>query len=162
MTGAPRCRQARNPAHARDRRAQRTRRGQTGHSTTGRSLVGTRPTPVVSHCYDDRRCSPPRQSRGQARPAWSGVLADLDGAEHNSALLGKWIRGLLIRRSIADGGLAFFSTWSPRGAPIEELVQIEGCRWAIEDSFETAKNEFGLDHNESRSWHGWHRHVSLV
>ena len=26
----------------------------------------------------------------------------------------------------------------------------------------TAKNEFGLDHNESRSWHSWHRHVSLV
>ena len=24
-----------------------------------------------------------------------------------------------------------------------------GHRWAIEDSFETAKNEFGLDHNES-------------
>jgi SRSO17 transposase len=35
-----------------------------------------------------------------------------------------------------------------------------GC--TIEDSFETAKNEFGLDHNETRSWHGWHRHVSLV
>jgi len=29
-------------------------------------------------------------------------------------------------------------------------------------SFETAKTELGLDHNESRSWHGWHRHVSLV
>lgn len=28
--------------------------------------------------------------------------------------------------------------------------------------FETAKNELGLDHNEPRSWHGWHRHVSLV
>ena len=27
---------------------------------------------------------------------------------------------------------------------------------------ETAKNELGLDHNETRSWHGWHRHVSLV
>ena len=25
-----------------------------------------------------------------------------------------------------------------------------------------AKNELGLDHNETRSWHGWHRHVSLV
>jgi len=37
-----------------------------------------------------------------------------------------------------------------------------GCRWAIEDSFETAKTELGLDHNETRSWHGWHRHVSLV
>jgi hypothetical protein len=39
---------------------------------------------------------------------------------------------------------------------------VEAHRWAIEDSFETAKNEFGLDHNESRSWHGWNRRVSLV
>ena len=42
------------------------------------------------------------------------------------------------------------------------LVTIEGHRWAIEDSFETTKNELGLDHNETRSWHGWHRQVSLV
>ena len=41
-------------------------------------------------------------------------------------------------------------------------MRVEGHRWAIEDSFETAKNELGLDHNETRSWHGWHRHVSLV
>jgi SRSO17 transposase len=39
---------------------------------------------------------------------------------------------------------------------------VEGHQWAIEDGFETAKNEFGLDHNETRSWHDWHRHVSLV
>src|SRR6185437_15618364 len=39
---------------------------------------------------------------------------------------------------------------------------VEGRRWAIEDAFETAKTELGLAHNESRSWHGWHRHVSLV
>jgi SRSO17 transposase len=39
---------------------------------------------------------------------------------------------------------------------------VEGHRWAIEDSFETAKNELGLDHNETRSWHGWRRHVSFV
>ena len=45
---------------------------------------------------------------------------------------------------------------------METLVAVEGRRWAIEDSFETAKNELGLDHNETRSWHGWHRHVSLV
>ena len=42
------------------------------------------------------------------------------------------------------------------------LVGVEGRRWAIEDAFETAKTELGLDHNETRSWHGWHRHVSLV
>ena len=32
----------------------------------------------------------------------------------------------------------------------------------MEDGFETANTELGLDHNETRSWHGWHRHVSLV
>jgi len=57
---------------------------------------------------------------------------------------------------------AFFTTWCQAGASIDTLVAVEGYRWAIEDSFETAKNEFGLDHNQSRSWHGWHRHVSLV
>ncbi|GAN64028.1 hypothetical protein AIN02nite_29710 [Acetobacter indonesiensis] len=36
------------------------------------------------------------------------------------------------------------------------------ARWRIEDCFETAKNEFGLDHNATLSWHGWHRHVSLI
>jgi SRSO17 transposase len=73
-----------------------------------------------------------------------------------------WTRGLLIRRSLADASLAYFTTWCPAGTPIETLVAIEGRRWAIEDAFETAKTELGLAHNETRSWHGWHRHVSLV
>jgi SRSO17 transposase len=45
---------------------------------------------------------------------------------------------------------------------MRKLVSVEGPRWAIEDSFETAKNELGLDRNETRSWHGWHRYVSLT
>jgi SRSO17 transposase len=89
-------------------------------------------------------------------------LADLDAAEYNNDRSGIWTPGLLIRRNIADGDLAFFSTWCPAGTGIETLVKVEGHRWAIEDAFETAKNELGLDHNETRSWHGWHRHVSLV
>jgi len=89
-------------------------------------------------------------------------LADLDAGEFNEALSGVWTRGLLVRRDLADGECAFFTTWCPAGTGIETLVRIEGQRWAIEDSFETAKNELGLDHNEIRSWHGWHRHVSLV
>jgi hypothetical protein len=89
-------------------------------------------------------------------------LADLEVEEFCSANHGLWTRGLLIRRHIADGDLAFFTTWCPVGTSIGTLVVIEGHRWAIEDSFETAKNEFGLDHNESRSWHGWNCHVSLV
>lgn len=89
-------------------------------------------------------------------------LADLEAEEFNAENHGLWTRGLLIRRRIADGDLAFFTTWCPAGTAIEILVAVEGHRWAIEDSFETAKNELGLDHNETRSWHGWHRHVSLV
>src|SRR3954454_24411559 len=89
-------------------------------------------------------------------------LADLEAAEDGDGLSGPWTRGLLVRRSIADGELAFFSTWCPAGTEIATLVEVEGRRWAIEDGFEAAKNELGLDHNETRSWHGWHRHVSLA
>ena len=65
----------------------------------------------------------------------------------------------MIRRSLADGELSFFSTWCPAGTGIETLVKVEGHRWAIEDGFETAKNELGLDHNETRSprWSPDHR-----
>jgi SRSO17 transposase len=89
-------------------------------------------------------------------------LADLDADEFNPALSGTWTRGLLIRRDPGDGGCAYSSTWCPAGTGIEVLAAVEGRRWAVEDAFETAKNELGLDHNETRSWHGWHRHVSLV
>ncbi len=110
-----------------------------------------------------RRLSAGEGTKGPRLHDWAYLeLADLDAGQYNSALTGQWTRGLLIRRNIADGDLAFFSTWCPKGTPMQKLVSVEGHRWAIEDSFEAAKNELGLDHNESRSWHGWHRHVSLV
>ena len=43
-------------------------------------------------------------------------LADLDAADYNSALTGEWTPGLLIRRNIADGALAFFFAPGARGA----------------------------------------------
>ena len=106
-------------------------------------------------------------SKGARLHDWSYLdLADLDAQEFYAQAFdgppGLWTRGLLVRRCIADGSMAFFSTWCPRGTTLETLVAVEGRRWAIEDSFEAAKNELGLDHNETRSWHGWHRHVSLV
>lgn len=110
-----------------------------------------------------RRLSAGEGTKGPRLHDWAYLeLADLEAGQYNSVLAGEWTRGLLIRRNIAGGDLAFFSTWCPKGTPMEKLVSVEGCRWAIEDSFETAKNELGLDHNETRSWHGWHRHVSLV
>ena len=110
-----------------------------------------------------QRLSAGAGTKGERWHDWAYLeLADLEGAEYSESLAGLWTRGLLIRRHVADGELAFFTTWCPAGTPIEALVRVEGRRWAIEDSFETAKNELGLDHNETRSWHGWHRHVTLV
>ena len=112
---------------------------------------------------DWKRLSAGAGTKGPRLHDWCYLeLADLEVEELNSTNQGLWTRGLLIRRQIADGDLAFFTTWCPAGTSVETLVAVEGHRWAIEDSFETVKNEFGLDHNESRSWHGWHRHVSLV
>jgi SRSO17 transposase len=110
-----------------------------------------------------RRLSSGEGTKGPRLHDWAYVeLADLEVGQYNDALTGEWTRGLLIRRNIANGDLAFFSTWCPKNTPLAKLVAVEGHRWAIEDSFETTKNELGLDHNETRSWHGWHRHVSFV
>ena len=109
------------------------------------------------------RLSAGEGTKGPRLHDWAYLeLADLEAAEYGDGLSGPWTRGLLIRRSLTDGDLAYFTTWCPAGTGIEILVNVEGRRWAIEDGFETAKNELGLDHNETRSWHGWHRHVSLV
>src|SRR5690349_3140433 len=110
-----------------------------------------------------RRLSAGEGTKGARLYDWAYLeLADLEAAEDDNSLTGLWTRGLLVRRSIADGECAYFTTWCPAGTTTETLVKIEGHRWAIEDGFETAKTELGLDHNETRSWHGWHRHVSLV
>jgi SRSO17 transposase len=45
-------------------------------------------------------------------------LADLDAADYEARSSGSWTRGLLVQRKIADGHLAFFSTWCPAGQPI--------------------------------------------
>ena len=102
-------------------------------------------------------------TKGPRRYDWAYLeLADLDAEEVGCPAPGTWTRGLLIRRSLGDASLACFTTWCPTGTSLDVLVGVEGRRWAIEDGFETAKTELGLEHNETRSWRGWHRHVSLV
>ena len=109
------------------------------------------------------RLSAGESTKGPRLYDWAYLeLADLSAAEFGSEVPGIWTRGLLIRRAVADESLAFFSTWCPAGTSIATLVRVEGTRWALEDAFETAKTELGLAHNETRSWHGWHRHVALI
>ena len=41
------------------------------------------------------------------------------------------------------------------------MVEAFGTRWTVEQCFEEAKGEVGIDEYEVRSWHGWYRHVTL-
>lgn len=134
-------------------------------SWAGKPMVAGKAEEIAHALAPDawQRLSAGEGTKGARLHDWAYCeLADLDADEYDETKSGLWTRGLLIRRNISDGDLAFFTTWCPAGTAIQTLVSVEGHRWAIEDSFETAKNELGLNHNETRSWHGWHRHVSLV
>ena len=70
---------------------------------------------------------------------------------------------LLARRSIAKPEeLAYYVCFGPEDTSVEELVRVAGMRWAVEESFEEAKGEVGLDQYEVRRWLGWHQHITLA
>lgn len=70
---------------------------------------------------------------------------------------------LLARRSLKDPEQqAYYVVFAPAGTTLAELAGVAGLRWTIEECFERAKGDLGLDHCEARSWHGWHRHMTLV
>jgi SRSO17 transposase len=71
-------------------------------------------------------------------------------------------RWLLVRRSRRDGGLAFYACCGPASTSLIGLVRVAGVRWAIEECFQAAKGQIGLDHYQVRRWPGWYRHVTLA
>jgi SRSO17 transposase len=74
-----------------------------------------------------------------------------------------WTRALFVRRSIEEKPeYAYYLCYAPAGKDVlETLVRVAGERWKIEQCFETAKGECGLDHYEVRYWRGWYRHITL-
>ena len=70
---------------------------------------------------------------------------------------------LLARRSLANPGeVAYYVCYGPAGTTPEELARVAGTRWAIEECFEEAKGQVGLDQYEVRRWDGWYRHITLA
>jgi hypothetical protein len=45
---------------------------------------------------------------------------------------------------------------------VADLVRVAGVRWQIEECFQAAKNECGLDQYEVRRYTGWCRHITLA
>lgn len=74
---------------------------------------------------------------------------------------------LLVRRSLPPDptkvpAYKYYSSNAPADTPLPTLVWASGMRWPIEACFAEARQEVGLDHYETRSWRGWHHHLTLV
>ncbi|WP_262287546.1 IS701 family transposase [Micromonospora sp. MA102] len=72
---------------------------------------------------------------------------------------GHW---LLARRSITTGEIAYYVCYGPRRTRLIDLARIAGSRWAIEECFQQAKQEAGLDDYQVRDWRAWHAHITLA
>ena len=93
--------------------------------------------------------------------AVASLPGDEDGAPPG------WSRHLLVRRAVVRNGkgeheLAYYLCCAPAGATDDELIRVAGSRWAIEECFQTAKTETGLDHYQVRRYHAWYRHITLA
>ena len=79
-----------------------------------------------------------------------------------------WGHWLLVRRQTHPGqgkqfrDLAFYRCAGPAATPLPELIRVAGARWAIEECFQTAKNEAGLDHYQVRDYRAWYAHITLA
>lgn len=73
-----------------------------------------------------------------------------------------WKCSLLFRRSLkVPEDVAFYRVFAPQQTSLQSIVEAAGSRWTIEECFEMAKGEVGLDHYEVRSWKGWYRHMTF-
>jgi SRSO17 transposase len=78
-------------------------------------------------------------------------------------LVSGWTHALLVRRHLSrTEECAYYLVYAPDGTAVDAIVRAAGSRWAVEDTFKLAKGQVGLDHYETRSWRGWHRHTALA
>jgi SRSO17 transposase len=121
---------------------------------TNSGRTPTRPDDLAAQLPDSAwqpySCGP--GAKGPRLYLWAWITTTT-GGEH---------RWLLIRRNPHTGELAFYLCWSPHPVPLRTLVAVAGCRWSIEELFQTGKNETGLDHYQVRGWTAWHRFITLA
>lgn len=71
-------------------------------------------------------------------------------------------RWLLVRRSLKDAtDVAYYWVHAPAHTSLQQMVTTAGSRWPVEECFESAKGEVGLDEYEVRTYTGWYRHMTL-
>jgi SRSO17 transposase len=85
-----------------------------------------------------------------------------DWAVTDLAVDGPGVHQLLIRRNRRTGELAFYRCYAPGPVPLRVLVTVAGRRWAVEETFQSAKGLTGLDQHQVRRWTSWYRWVTLA
>lgn len=122
------------------------------------ALVQTDPRTMISELPAEawQSLSAGEGAKGQRLYDWAWVPLGYQTAEGFS-------RWLLARRGLRDPqAIAYYVAYARSGTTLVDLAAAAGLRWTIEECFLRAKDDLGLDHCEARSWHGWHRHMSLV
>jgi SRSO17 transposase len=100
-------------------------------------------------------CSTGYGAKGRRLYDWTRI----EPASPATSGMARW---LLVRRSRSDGELAFYACYGLAATPLVGLERVAGTRWAVEEGFQQAKGEVGLDHYEVRRWPGWYRHTTLA
>jgi SRSO17 transposase len=96
---------------------------------------------------------------GSKGPRWYDWAAEPFGAADGRG----WQLWLLVRRHRErKQERAYYLCRGPAATTRAELVRVAGSRWAVEECFERAKGDCGLDEYEVRSWVGWYRHITLA
>lgn len=71
-------------------------------------------------------------------------------------------RWLLARRSVSNPSeIAYYLAEAPLDTPLQSLAMVASSRYTIEQCFEEAKDDVGMDHYEVRQWPSWYRHITL-
>jgi SRSO17 transposase len=70
---------------------------------------------------------------------------------------------LLVRRSLEPvPEVKYYVSNAAASTPLGVLAEVACTRHAVEDYFEDAKSYLGMAQYETRSWVGWHHHMSRV
>jgi len=69
---------------------------------------------------------------------------------------------LIVKRDVATGELKYALANGDSKVSLRRLLQDWSRRHTVEECFQRAKSDLGMDHYEVRSWVGWHHHITLV
>lgn len=97
-------------------------------------------------------------SKGSRLYEWAWLL--LPDETEATSQRARWV---LIRRSLSDPSeRAYYRACGPATTTLAEVVRVTGSRWRIEEGYEQAKGEVGLDQYEVRGLRAWYRYVTLA